>query len=102
MLLQWEVGRLALHIMHKLLVCHEISAEDFTEHQYKLPQGDIAIVPHLPGHIVLEHMLRDSPLLKKVCFKAIPSFPADKRLQDRNVGLISFSIKLLVVIQQTG
>lgn len=61
------MSRLALDILHTLLISHELCAEDFSEEQrVKLPQGDTVQVPRPPGFTILEHMLSDSTLLKKV------------------------------------
>ena len=60
------MGRLALDIMSKLLNSHNVSSDDFMEQKYKLPEGGMSTIPKPPGHVIIEHMLNDSKLLKKV------------------------------------
>ncbi len=61
------MGRLALDVLHTLLISYELSVEEFSEEQkVKLPQGDSVALPRPPGFTILEHMLSDSSLLKKV------------------------------------
>ena len=66
------MARLSLEILYQLLKAHVISPEDFTEQHYTLPSGahqkmaPVVALPKPPGHIILEHMLNDSALLKKV------------------------------------
>ena len=57
------MARLSLEILHQLLSSHVVSPDDFR--QGEGPQG--VALPKPPGHVILEHMLNDSPLLKKVC-----------------------------------
>ena len=65
--LQWQVARLALEILKKLLSQHEISLDDFSQ-SYDIPGGGRAALPlpKPPGHSLLVHMLNDSHLLRKV------------------------------------
>ena len=63
---QWEVARLCLEVLHQLLLSHVMAPEDFTDQQYQLPEGGVVTLPKPPGHVILQHMLNDSLLLKKV------------------------------------
>lgn len=60
------MARLALNIMYQLFDSHVMSSEDFTDQQYQLPEGGVVTISKPPGHELLEHMLNDSLLLKKV------------------------------------
>ena len=62
---QWQVARLALEILKKLLSKHEISLDDFSNMSHDLG-GGVAALPAPPGHSLLVHMFNDSHLLKKV------------------------------------
>ena len=66
------MARLSLEILHQLLKAHVISPEDFTGQHYTLPSSahqknpQLVALPKPPGHVILEHILNDSALLKKV------------------------------------
>ena len=60
------MASLALGILHKLLLSHEVTAEDFVDQFYNTPEMGGAMVPKQPGHTLLLHMLNDSKLLRKV------------------------------------
>ena len=63
--IQWQVARLALEILKKLLAKHEISLDDFGNTSHDLG-GGVSSLPISPGHSLLVHMFNDSHLLKKV------------------------------------
>ncbi len=69
------MARLSLEILYQLLNSHVISPEDFMEQQYSFPAKSVkdppqvVALPKPPGHVILEHMLNDSSLLKKVTIK---------------------------------
>ena len=63
--IQWQVARLALEILKKLLDKHEISLDDFGNTSHDLG-GGMSSLPISPGHSLLVHMFNDSHLLKKV------------------------------------
>ncbi|XP_063402892.1 nuclear pore complex protein Nup205-like [Mytilus trossulus] len=63
---KWKVASAALEIFVKLLKCHEIRAEDFTDEMVELQTGGTVAVNKSPGHTLIIHMLNHSGLLKKV------------------------------------
>ena len=64
--IQWQVARLALEILKKLLDKHEISLDDFGNTSHDLGGGGVSSFPISTGHSLLVHMFNDSHLLKKV------------------------------------
>ena len=65
-MLQWEVGARVLEVLYKLLRDHESSVEDFLDHAVDV-QGDKTVMANKPpGHMLMVHLLNDSPTLKMV------------------------------------
>ena len=65
---QWEVGSAVLEILHKLLLAHEVSQEDFEDRPYQIQGLGTTIMSKPPGHTLLLHMLSDSNMLKMVSY----------------------------------
>ena len=64
--LQWEVGAKVLEILCKLMVAHEVDAEDFSDQTVELQSGGTVVANKRPGHTLLIHMLNDSAMLRMV------------------------------------
>ena len=62
-----------MEILCQLVQSHHLSPEDFTPQQFQLADGTQVDLPRPPGHEILEHMLNDSLLLKKVCAAVVVS-----------------------------
>lgn len=69
------MARLSLEILYQLVVSHVLTPEDFAPQQYQLQDGGVVTLPKPPGHVILEHMLNDSSLLKKVYIRWVPHPP---------------------------